>query len=474
MSTTKFSKSVVNEIMQLGDSGKSDREIAQLLNLKRLQVAAVLAHFRLKSEIRDWPPPTHHKTPPENEREPESVAEVEEIPAEVLDATRVREEATEAEDGIYVGDDSEYGDSQYWVPWNTQLSQNPHLMIIGESGSGKTYATQCLVAELAQAGIPSVIFDYGQGFEIGSLDRHFRKFANPHEYLVGEKGLALNPIQIFPRDVKGPNTVATRISDVFDAVYRLGDIQRKVLIDAILRLFDRRNIRVSDARTWESPPPTITDLQQELEDMAGDKQYPSYKNAQTVAARLTTFFMLNSFQADDQPWAWEKLLADPKKPVHILQFRGLEGRTQRVVVELLLWHLFFYLKSEGQHPLRLYCVLDEAHHLSFRDGGPVDSLLREARKFGLGLIFASQQPQDFSPAAYSNSASKLVFQTADPDLKVSKFLSAKCTNFEGPDQVHEVIASLPKAEAFFITNNKGHAVRISDFNRRSTLWRRHE
>lgn len=460
--------------MQLGDSGKSDREIAQLLNLKRLQVAAVLAHFRLKNEIRDWSAPTHHEVPPETERETESVAVEEETPAEVLDATRVREEATEAEDGIYVGDDSEYGDSQYWVPWNTQLSQNPHLMIIGESGSGKTYATQCLVAELAQAGIPSVIFDYGQGFEIGSLDRHFRKFANPQEYLVGEKGLALNPIQIFPRDVKGPNTVATRISDVFDAVYRLGDIQRKVLIDAILRLFDRRNIRVSDARTWESPPPTIADLQQELEDMAGDKQYPSYKNAQTVAARLTTFFMLNSFQADDQPWAWEKLLADPKKPVHILQFRGLEGRTQRVVVELLLWHLFFYLKSEGQHPLRLYCVLDEAHHLSFRDSGPVDSLLREARKFGLGLIFASQQPQDFSPAAYSNSASKLVFQTADPDLKVSKFLSAKCTNYEGPDQVHEVIASLPKAEAFFITNNKGHAVKISDFNKRSTLWRHHE
>lgn len=105
-----------------------------------------------------------------------------------------------------------------------------------ESRSSKTNATQCLIAELAQAGIPSVIFDYGQGFEIDTLDKHFRRFTNPAEYLIGEKGWAINPVEIFPRDVKGPNTVATRISDAFDAVYRLGDIQRKVFIDAIINL----------------------------------------------------------------------------------------------------------------------------------------------------------------------------------------------------------------------------------------------
>jgi DNA helicase HerA-like ATPase len=92
----------------------------------------------------------------------------------------------------------------------------------------------------------------------------------------------------------------------------------------------------------------------------------------------------------------------------------------------------------------------------------------------LGLIFASQQPGDFSPAAYSNSASKLVFQTADPDLKVSKFLAAKCLNYEGPDQVHEAIASLPQGEAFFITANRGRSLKISDFNKRSTLWKHHD
>src|SRR5262249_34853668 len=158
--------------------------------------------------------------------------------------------------------------------------------------------------------------------------------------------------------------------------------------------------------------------------------------------------MLNSFRNEGTPWSWEAFITDSKQPVHILQFRGLEGKTQRILVEILLWHLFFYLKSLGQGPLRLYCVLDEAHHLSFREGGPVDSLLREARKFGLGIIFASQQPADFSAASFANSASKLVFQTSDPSSKVAKFLSAKCVNYSDPDQIRDIISVLQQGKAF--------------------------
>ena len=182
---------------------------------------------------------------------------------------------------------------------------------------------------------------------------------------------------------------------MFDAAYRLGDIQRKVVIDAIRLAFEKSGISETDSSTWKKDLPSLLTLQNVLEEMSTDKEYSNYKNAQGVAARLMTFFMLTSFRSDTEKWSWDSLLTDAKHKVHVLQFRGLEGKTQRVLVELLLWHLFFFLKSSGQHPLRLYCVLDEAHHLSFREGGPTDYLLREARKFGLGIMFAFQQPQDF-------------------------------------------------------------------------------
>ena len=160
----------------------------------------------------------------------------------------------------------------------------------------------------------------------------------------------------------------------------------------------------------------------------------------TLSARLMPFFMLSSFGSTARGWSWESLFADSKYKVHVLQFRGLEGKTQNVTLEILLWHLFFYLKSHGKSKLRIYIVLDEAHHLSFREGGPIDLLLREARKFGLGVIFASQQPEDFSQVAFDNTASKLVFQTNDQTLKVSRFISAKCSNYDSPESIRDVIS----------------------------------
>ena len=96
-------------------------------------------------------------------------------------------EETES-NGNYTGDDREYGDPLYWTPTDSQAVQNPHLMIMGESGSGKTYSAQCLIAELAQKNIPSVIFDYGQSFELETVEQVFRKFAAPREHLIGEHG----------------------------------------------------------------------------------------------------------------------------------------------------------------------------------------------------------------------------------------------------------------------------------------------
>jgi DNA phosphorothioation-dependent restriction protein DptH len=471
MALAKVSESLVREICALGQRGQDPAEIARILNLKKMQVSAILAHEDQKK--------TRHSRDAEFEAEiPERLAESAAITqgggavafeAPPTIAAWEPEELTSNE--IYIGDDREYGDPIYWTPSDAQAVQNPHIMIMGESGSGKTYAAQCIIAELAQRGIPSVIFDYGQSFELESVDRVFRKFAAPREYLVGEDGLALNPLQVFPTDIHGPNTVASRVSDVFDAVYRLGDIQRKVLIDAILRAFDRHGVQIHNKTTWQQPSPNLSVLQEVLEELSLNKEYPNYKNATGVAARLTTFFMLNSFRSDGAPWSWDSFINDQKQRVHVLQFRGLEGKTQRILVEMLLWHLFFYLKSLGQGPLRLYCVLDEAHHLSFRDSGPVDSLLREARKFGLGLVFASQQPEDFSPAAFSNSASKLVFQTADPSLKVSKFLAAKCANYGDANQIRDLISVLKQGEAFFITKNRGHLLTVADLNKRATLWK---
>lgn len=470
MPPSKVPNSVAKLVLELADQQKEPAEIAQILNLKKVQVSTLLAyHKQRETKADEAAEPIEVELPEPVEAPIEVQLPAKEIVVEVKDTTPEDEEETAKDHGVYVGDDADYGDAIYWNPQDAGAVTNPHLMIMGESGTGKTYAVQCLVAELAQRKVPSILFDYGQSFELQSLDAAFKKFAGIREHLIGEEGLPINPLQIFATDTQGPKSVATRVSDVFDVAFHLGDIQRKVVIDAILSAFEKAGISETKP-SWTKDLPTLLALQNVLEEMSGNKEYPQYKNAAGVAARLMTFFMLTSFRSDSEKWSWDSLLKDSKHKVHVLQFRGLEGKTQRVLVELLLWHLFFYLKSTGQSPLRLYCVLDEAHHLSFREGGPVDSLLREARKFGLGVMFASQQPEDFSPPAYSNTASKLVFQTSDPTLKVSKRLATKCSNYSSPEDIKDVISVLPQGRAFFITKNRGHVVALADFKKRATLW----
>jgi DNA phosphorothioation-dependent restriction protein DptH len=485
----KITDAVANEVVRLHDNQTDAAEIAQQLNLKKTQVSAIIAYFRppkvtdeqVSAEGNERNGDREHlrngdaaeatdrsQIVAEYSSAAETVPLVQEAHRHTADASTEQEDAND--EGIFIGNDAEYGDPLYWNPQNADSVVNPHMMIVGESGSGKTYATLCLTAELAHRELPTIIFDYAQGFELEQLDEVYKKYINVQEFRIGEDGISLNPLQIFPKDVKGPASVATRVSDVFDAVYHLGHIQRKVLIEAILSTFEKVGMLTSVQSSWKGDPPTFEQLQQTLDDLASDKQYANNKNAVGLAARLTTFFMLSSFSPGGRVWSWESLFADQNYKVHVLQFRGLEGKTQHVTLEILLWHLFFYLKSHGQAKLRSYVVLDEAHHLSFREGGPIDLLLREARKFGLGIIFASQQPEDFSQVAFDNTASKLIFQTTDPSHKVSRSISSKCSNYNSPESIHEVISVLKQGNALFVTKNRGHQVQIADLRSRATLW----
>ncbi|MGA2857947.1 MAG: DUF87 domain-containing protein [Candidatus Sulfotelmatobacter sp.] len=201
----KVSDSTVREILQLHRVNTDPATIAETLDLRKAQVAAIIAHDELKTasaRTSDSQIPTSsiekldtagrgsmHSTsvqPTENELE-------EEQPPGTVETGITDDDKS----GVSVGDDREFGDLLYWTSDNAAQVQNPHLMIVGESGSGKTYTVRCLIAELAQRNIPSIIFDYGQGFEIHTLDESFCNYAvarieaapavNPSFWIKGTK-----------------------------------------------------------------------------------------------------------------------------------------------------------------------------------------------------------------------------------------------------------------------------------------------
>jgi len=344
------------------------------------------------------------------------------------------------------------------------------MLILGESGFGKTYSICCIMTELAQQETPSIVFDYGQGFAIGSSPRRFVEYAKPIEIRASREGVAINPLQLFPADVYGPVNVAQRVADTFQRVYpRIGVQQHAILRQAVLDVMIDEGIIPESQTSWGNSPPPFASLQRKLHMYAENPSHPQRRIASSVASHISTIFVFNTFQDNGLSLDWQNML-DGGNRVFVIQLKGFEHSLERAVTEFLLWNLIGFVESVGPGLMRCFVVLDEAHKLAFVPGSPAEKLLREGRKFGLGLILASQQPEDFSRVAFANTATKMVFQVGDDKSAVSRQLARRVVNSHSFAEVAELITRLPRGWAYFISENVGRVVRIHAFEERIARW----
>ena len=110
------------------------------------------------------------------------------------------------------------------------------------------------------------------------------------------------------------------------------------------------------------------------------------------------------------------------------QFEMLGSADKTQAAETLLRKLFRVLRLRGPIPVqpaddrqrfRLFVLIDEAKILSLgggdrdRSGNILNELITEARKFGLGMILASQMSDHFSEDVRANAATWLVLKPMD-------------------------------------------------------------
>lgn len=442
-----------------------DREIvAAQVGVTPGQVSAVAAHVKMRTYEKHGVHDTVVEfTPPEGRERVYKLLE------EISTASRI----PQAESGlnrILMGVDAETDEEVFWNPSPADGAANPHMLILGESGFGKTYAICCLLTELAQQRTPSLVFDYGQGFAVESLPRQFGEYAKPIELQASREGIAINPLQLFPSDIHGPVNVAQRVADTFQRVYsQIGVQQHAILRQAVLDVMIDAGIMPGSRASWGYCPPAFASLQEKLQTYAENPSHPQRRIASSVASHISTMFVFNTFLDNGLSLNWREMLKSGGH-VFVIQLKGLEHSLERAVTAFLLWNLMGFIESVGPGPRRCFVVLDEAHKLALVPGSPAEKLLREGRKFGLGLILASQQPEDFSSVAFANTATKMVFQVGDDKSVVSRRLARKVVNSHAFAEIAEVITRLPRGWAYFISENIGRVVRIHSFEERMARW----
>ncbi|MBW3599490.1 MAG: ATP-binding protein [Planctomycetes bacterium] len=463
----KVTRQQRDAVLHMLAQGQDRDTIAANVGVTPGQVSAISAHVTMGTY-----------TLPGSEAHPQDIAPVAE-PAQrtenllrmlqTLEGTQAREDSVTP---IHLGSDVENGDEVFWNPSAHTGAANPHVLILGESGFGKTYTIASLAAELTHQNIASIVFDYGQGFSPATLPPEFVAATNPIELHASRDGVNVNPLQIFPSDLHGPVNVAQRIADTFACVYkRIGVQQHAIVRQAVLDVMADANISPDAPESWEADLPMFNAVQAKLRAYADDPTNAHARSAASAASHISTVFVFNTFRARGQRLAWSELLRSGNRVI-IIQLKGLEHSLERAVTEFLLWNLIGYIEALGPGPLRCFIILDEAHRLSFNPGSPVEKLLREGRKFGLGLILASQQPEDFGSVAFANTATKIVFQVGDERSAISRQLHRKVRKHHSFGEIYDVITKLPRGSAYVVTENVGRVVRITKFEDRVVHWSR--
>lgn len=96
--------------------------------------------------------------------------------------------------------------------------------------------------------------------------------------------------------------------------------------------------------------------------------------------------------------------------VHVYDIHSIGRDEQKMFLEILLEEIWLEAKADGQKPRpETFIIIDEASIFVSADPDHIlNILIREARKFGIGILFASQSINHFSEDVLANVGLKLI------------------------------------------------------------------
>jgi DNA phosphorothioation-dependent restriction protein DptH len=294
---------------------------------------------------------------------------------------------------------------------------NQHLLIVGKSGAGKSQTTCSVLIELNKLKIPFLILDFqGEYIADNLTDATNQTFLDVTGATVLDpsEGMNINPLEVpidpFTKLKENFNKTVYRVASILDQIFALGDIQHPTLRAAIMQAFAQAGFRVGDKTTWGLQAPDFNDIWAVLQHM--EKQ--DRGAVRNLKLRIQPIFENNIFNSGSTAMSFENVLSRNT----IIRLSTLPTvELMKTVCRFTLQSIYNHMISAGpSKQIKLYVVLDEAHKISYDQ--TLTDLIREARKYGIGFILASQTPRDFDSVVFDNMGTKICLQLEGDDSKI--------------------------------------------------------
>jgi len=136
------------------------------------------------------------------------------------------------------------------VDWPLTVKGNPHLLIAGLPGMGKTTCLLNLCTQMLDAGIRPIVFSYHQ-----DIDDELQRLVGSIRF-IDFRGLGFNPLQVMDRSSQVAYLdVAGALRDIFVAIFpELGDIQGERIRRAVKESFVEKG--------WDEPNADQNELEE--------------------------------------------------------------------------------------------------------------------------------------------------------------------------------------------------------------------
>lgn len=314
-------------------------------------------------------------------------------------------------------------------------SPNPHALILGSSGYGKTYFLCRIMEKMISYGKKILILDYSRSFSHTELVRNHFQYQ--------KKIRVLNPFEDpLNWNYQGDN-MAPSLTDAL--VHGLGTesyYQKKLLREAI------------DSVLGEHGFFSFPCLKQKLESLLCIKEDPeSRKNLLHLLTRTEPYSSISGIQFSPK----DNRTPDGEDAVlTILQLSDYSESQRKFLVEFIAE--VFWVEARCGRRKTDVIVLDEFQNMDMKPGSALPSMLREGRKFGLSVYLSSQFLGGYGREAVDTlmqAANKLFFRPTENDLKTIARLIAP----NAPKGWEKILGKLRVGEAvlkgrYHINNNK--------------------
>ena len=327
---------------------------------------------------------------------PEPNTEVLQAEDEFIKSTLGLKEASTA---AYLGNLNSYHSIKVYLDLNKLLTK--HVCILAKSGSGKSYATGCLVEEILEKEIPLLILDphgeYGTLKYANEKDKERLKkfnitpkaFSNHiQEYSPDPES---NP-QCQPLKLNSNNITSSELIHLLPA--KLSNTQLGLLYSAL------KNAN------------NASDFNQLIFQLETEENNAKY----TIINIIEYLQKLDLFSP--APTSLQELIQPGK--CSIINLKGVAPELQEVVVYKLMKDLFDARKKGNIPPF--FAIIEEAHNfIPERNFGEAksSSILRqissEGRKFGLGLCIISQRPSRVDKNCISQATTQIILKVTNPN-----------------------------------------------------------